>query len=72
MSKRANQSPVGMVEPLDQPAAVGQPDLNVGDRLRGVEAHGGGGLGLVGSLVLLGGGRRCSQIWSGTGEGRRV
>lgn len=48
---------MGIVEPLDQPAAVGQSDLNVSEGLGGVEGHGGTGLGLVGSLVLLGRGR---------------
>lgn len=54
--KRAKQSPVGMVELLNQPAAVSQSDLNVSDRLGGVKGHRGAGLGFVGSLVLLGGG----------------
>lgn len=67
--KRANRSPVGMVELLDQPATVGQSDLNVSDGLRGVEGHRGTGLGLVGSLVLLGGGRSWNQLWGGTREG---
>ena len=37
--KRANQSPVGMVELLDQLAAVSKSDLNVSDRLGGVKFH---------------------------------
>lgn len=48
---------MGMVELLDQPAAVGQSDLDVSDGLGGVEVYRGSGLGLVGCLVLLGGGR---------------
>lgn len=64
-------SPVGVVELLDQPATVGQSDLNVSNGLRGVEGHRGAGLGLVGSLVLLGGGRSGDQLWSGTKEGER-
>lgn len=69
--RRANDSPVGVVELLDQPAAIGQSDLNVGDGLGGVEGHRGSGLGLVGGLVLLGGRRRCNQFWGGTREGTR-
>lgn len=53
----ADDSPVGVVELLHQPAAVGQSDLDVGDGLGGVEVHRGASLGLVGGLVLLGGGR---------------
>lgn len=58
-----------MVELLDQSAAVGQSDLNVSDRLGGVEGHRGAGLSLIGSLVMLGGGRSCSQLWRGTRGG---
>ena len=58
--KGNHESPVGKVELLNQPAAVGQSDLNVSCRLGGVEGHGGSGLGLVGSPVLLGGGWSCS------------
>lgn len=58
-------SPVGVVELLHQPPAVCQSDLDVSDRLRGVEADRGAGLGLVGSLVLLGGGRRRDQLRGG-------
>lgn len=47
---------MGVVEPLDQPAAVGQSDLDVGDGLGRVEGHGGARFGLDGGLVLL---RRC-------------
>lgn len=50
-------SPVGVVELLHQPPAVGQSDLDVSDGLRGVEADRGAGLGFIGGLVLLGGGR---------------
>lgn len=57
---------MGVVELLDQPTTVGQSDLNVSDGLGGVEVHRGTGLGLVGSLVLLGGGRSRHQLWSGT------
>lgn len=60
-----------MVELLDQLATVSQSDLNVSDRLGGVEVHRSGGLGFVGSLVLLGGGRSCDQLWGSTREGRR-
>lgn len=56
-STAADDSPVGVVELLHQPAAVSQSDLDVGDGLGGVEVHRGAGLGLVGGLVLLGGGR---------------
>lgn len=70
--RRANDSPVGVVELLDQPATVSQSDLNVGDRLGGVDGHRGTGLGLVGSLVLLGGSRSCNQFWGGTREGTRM
>lgn len=48
---------MSVVELLHQLAAVGQSDLDVGDGLGGVEVHRGTGLGLVGGLVLLGGGR---------------
>lgn len=60
------QSPVGVVKPLNQPASVCQSDLNVGGGLGGVQAHGGAGLSLVSSLVLLGGGWSCGQLWGGT------
>ena len=69
--KRANQSPVGMVELLDQLAAVSKSDLNVSDRLGGVKFHWGAGLGFIGSLVLLGSGWCRNQLWSGTGGWRR-
>lgn len=57
---------MGVVELLDQPAAVSQSDLNTSDGLGGVEGHGGTGLGLVGSLLLLGASRSRNQLWSGT------
>lgn len=59
---------MGVVELLDQPPAVGQSDLNVGDGLGGVEVHGRAGLGLVGCLVLLGGGWGRHQLWGGAVE----
>lgn len=37
--KGTNQSPVGMVELLDQLAAISKSDLNVSDRLGGVKVH---------------------------------
>lgn len=61
-------SPVGVVELLHQPPAVGQSDLDVGDGLGGVEADRGAGLGLVGGLVLLGGGRWRGQLGGGAAE----
>lgn len=59
---------MGMVELLDQPAAVSQSDLNVSDRLGGVKGNRGAGLSLIGSLVMLGGGWSCGQLWGGTRE----
>lgn len=72
-SPAADDSPVGVVELLHQPAAVGQSDLDVGDGLGGVEVHRGAGLGLVGSLVLLGGGGSRGHLRCGAKEqtGRR-
>lgn len=46
---------MAVVEPLDEPGPVGQPDLNVGQRLGGVKADGGAGFSLVCGLVLGGG-----------------
>lgn len=58
---------MGVVELLDQPAAVGQPDLNVSGGLGGVEGHGGAGLSLVGGPVLLGQERSRRQLGGGAG-----
>lgn len=45
-------SPVSVVEPLDEPGAIGQSDLNVGERLGGVQGDRGAGCSLVSALVL--------------------
>lgn len=49
------QVPVSVVEPLDEPATIGQSNLDVGQRLGGVEGHRGAGFSLVCGLVLRGG-----------------
>lgn len=67
-STAADDSRVGVVELLQQLAAVGKSDLDVGDGLGGVEVHRGAGLGLVGGLVLLGGGRSRGQLRCGAKE----
>lgn len=58
---------MGMVELLDQPAAISQSDLDVSCGLGGVEGHGGAGLSLVGGLVLLGQERSRRQLRGGAG-----
>lgn len=43
---------MSVVEPLDEPGTIGQSDLNVGERLGGVQGDRGAGCSLVSALVL--------------------